>query len=216
MAGNSFTQQNADVRPDFEERKKDIVQYTQAKQVKAKPINPVWKWICDMFFSGRTVGEVMKDVAENQIVPQMKDNARNTIVNVLDLLIYKDHTTSSTPSANFITNYVNFSDKQAQQKKALEANQQKEKEIISSGYETPAFKTKNTADDFLRSMHAYVAKYQTMSVQDLAWMQGKTVDYTWDKYGWEKEEVTAITAPTHVNNPEAPWAIILPKAHVLN
>lgn len=214
--GNSFTQ-NDDKRPDFEERKKDIVQYSDAKQVKKKEENPVWKWVRDMFFSGRTAKEILLDVATNQIAPQVKDNFRNSLVSMLDLAIYKDHqSTSSNTPGSFITNYVNFSDKQAAQKKNLEANQKKEQEVINSGYETPAFKAKNKADDFIRSMHAYVTKYQTMSVQDLAWMQGKTVDYTWDKYGWEKEEILAISGPTHVNNPDTPWAIMLPKAHVLN
>lgn len=214
---NSFITQEEPKKPDFEERKKDMVQFSDAKQVKKKPENAVWKWIRDMFFSGRTLKEILKDVAENQIVPQMKDNFRNSLVSMIDLGIYKDH--SSTSSTNvpgsFITNYVNFSDKAAQQKKTLEANKQKEKELISSGYETPAFKQKVQAENFLKSIHAYVTKYQTMTVQDMAWMQGKTVDYTWDKYGWEKEEVLAVKNPTHINNPDTPWAIILPKAHVM-
>ena len=214
--GNSFVSQE-NKRPDFEERKKDMVQYSEAKQLRKKDEHPVWKWIREMFFSGRTFKDIMLDVAENQIVPQMKDNFRNSLVTMIDLGIYKDHRSSSsaTPGASFITNYVNFSDKQQTQKR-LEENKKNEEKVISSGYETPAFKSKTQADDFLRSIHAYVTKYITMSVQDLAWMQGKTVDYTWDKYGWEKEEVLAVNAPTHVNNPDAPWAVILPKAHVLN
>ena len=217
--GNSFAEAEREKRPDFEERKKDIVQYDGVKQVKKKPENQIWKWVKDMFFSGRTLKEILIDVAENQIVPQVKDNVRNAIVSFVDLGIYKDSrsaSSSGTPNANFITNYVNFSDKASQQKKALESNQQKEKEVINSGYETPAFPDRKKADDFIRSLHAYVTKYQTLSVQELAWMQRKVIDYTWDKYGWEKEEILEIKEPTHLNNPETPWAVMFPKAHVLN
>lgn len=55
-----------------------------------------------------------------------------------------------------------------------------------------------------------------MSVQDLAWMQGKRVDYTWDKYGWEASDILAIDGPKHINNPSAPWIIDLPKAGILS
>ena len=216
VENNSFVNQDENTRPDFEERKKDMQQFSNARQIKRKPENAVRSWVRNMFFSGRTMKDILKDVAENQIVPQMKDNFRNSLVSMIDLGIYKDHQSSSgsTPGS-FITNYVNFSDKQKVQKKTLEETKQKEQEVINSGYETPAFKQKMQAENFIASIRAYVTKYQTMSVQDLAWMQGKTVDYTWDKYGWEKEEVLAVTAPTHVNNPDAPWAVILPKAHVL-
>ena len=218
VPNNSFVRsdENGSERPSFEERKKDMQQFSDARQVKKKPENAIWKWVRDMFFSGRTMKDILIDVAENQIVPQMKDNMRNSLVSMIDLGFYKDHQTgsSSTPGS-FITNYVNFSDKQKQQKKALEENKQREKEIIDSGYETPAFKQKIQAENFLKSLHAYVSKYQTMSVQDLAWMQGKTIDYTWDKYGWDKEDILAVKAPTHINNPDTPWAVVLPKAKVL-
>lgn len=213
---NSFVSQDENSRPDFEERKKDMQQFSDARQIKKKPENAIWTWVRSMFFSGRSIKDILKDVAENQVVPQMKDNFRNSLVSMIDLGIYKDHQTgsSSTPGS-FITNYVNFSDRKNIQSKTLEENKKKEQDVINSGYETPAFKNKAQAENFIRSIHAYVNKYQTMSVQDLAWMQGKTVDYTWDKYGWEKEEVLAVTGATHVNNPDAPWAVILPKAKVL-
>lgn len=213
--GNSFVSREENKRPDFEERKKDMQQF-DARQVKQKKESPVWTWMRDMFFSGRSIKDILKDVAENQIIPQMKDNVRNSLVSMIDLGMYKEHKgSSSTPSGSFITNYVNFSKTPQQSSKALEENKKKESELISSGYETPAFRFKRDAEDFITSLRVYISKYHTMSVQDLAWMQKKTVDYVWDKYGWDEDEILAIKEPTHINNPETPWAVILPKAHVL-
>lgn len=220
VMNNSFARKddNDDKRPDFEERKKDLTQYSDVKQIKKKEENAVWKWVRDMFFSGRTLKEIVMDVTENQIVPQVKDNFRNSLVTMLDLSIYKDHDTRSTSSTpgSFVTNYVKFSDSGSKQKAALEENKKKEQEVIKSGFEMPAFREKVKADNFLKDMKAYVMKYHTMSVFDLAWMQGKQIDYTWDKYVWNEEEILAIKAPVHVGDPQTPWAIMLPKAHEMD
>lgn len=215
---NSFKRQDDNSRPDFEERKKAMTQFSDAKQVKKKDENTAVKWLRNVLFSGRTLKEILKDVAENQFIPQAKDNLRNILVSIIDLKLYKDSKPSSSTTntiGNFVTNYVSYSNKQAQQK-SLEENKKKEAEVIQSGYETPAFREKRKAEDFIRSLHAYVTTYATLSVQDLAWMQGKTIDYTWDKYGWEADEIFAIKAPTHISNPDAPWIVDLPKAHVLS
>lgn len=217
---NSFKRQDdipEQKRPSFEERKKDLTQFSDVKQVKLKEQNVVWKWVKSMFFSGRTPKDILLDVMENQIAPQMRDNFRNSLVSIIDLSIYKDHSTtaSSETPGSFVTNYVSFSDQAAKQKQQLEENKKKEESVIKSGYETPAFATKRSAEQFLAEMHSYVNKYPTMTVFDLAWMQKKSVDFTWDKYGWEKAEILAVREPTHLSNPQLPWAIILPKAHLL-
>lgn len=217
---NSFKRNDDPVKPSFEERKKDMTQFLGVKQAVRKE-NIWWTWFKDMFFSGRTMKEIMKDVAENQIVPQVKDNFRNSLVAMLDMGIYKDHKSTGvsygTPSS-FITNYVSYGSRQTAASAAakLEENKAKEAEVIKSGFECPAFARKVDAENFLQSMKAYISKYQTMSVQDLAWMQGKRVDYTWDKYGWEAADILAIDSPKHINNPSAPWVIDLPKAGILS
>jgi hypothetical protein len=169
-----------------------------------------------MFFSGRTLRQICKDVAEDILIPGIKDNVRNGLVSAIDMGIYRDHkpggAASSTPGS-FITNYVSSYDKKRQTQAALEANKKKDEETIKSGFEYPAFRSKKEADDFLASMHVYVQKYETMSVQDLAWMQSKSIDFTWDKWGWYRDEILAIKAPVHINNPDTPWVIDLPKAH---
>ena len=218
MADNNNLINHDDKRPSVEERRKDIQQFHGVKQVKKKEPNAFWEWIRKMFFSGRTMKDICMDVTENILVPGIKDNVRNGLVNLIDMRIYEDHkTTTSTSSGgvpgSFITNYVSSYDKKKQTQAALEANQKKEAETIKSGFEYPAFKTKKMADDFLASMHAYVQKYETMSVQDLAWMQSKSIDFTWDQYGWYREEILNIKAPSHINNPETPWIINMPKAH---
>jgi hypothetical protein len=213
---NNMIERKQEKRPSVEERRKDLKQFNDVRQAKKKEPNAFWNWIAKMFFSGKTMKEICKEVAEDVLIPGIKDNVRNALVNTIDMKIYEDHNTSATTSGtpgSFITNYVSSYDKKKQQKAALEANQKKEAEVIKSGFEYPAFRSKKQADDFLMSMHAYVQKYETMSVQDLAWMQGKSIDFTWDAYGWQREEILDIKAPKHINNPETPWVIMLPKAH---
>ena len=203
-------------RPSVEERRKDVKQFSNVRQFKKKEPSPFWQWIRTMFFNGKTMKEIAKDVAEDVLVPGIKDNVRNSLVNLIDMRIYEDHKTSVASSGtpgSFITNYVDSYDNKKQIQAALETNQKKDAETIKKGFEYPAFKNKRDADNFLASMHAYVQKYETMSVQDLAWMQSKSIDYTWDQYGWNRDEILAIKAPKHINNPDCPWIIDLPKAH---
>lgn len=214
-------------KPSFEERKKDLKQYSGVHQVSKKE-NAWLTWLKDMFFSGRTFKSILVDVAENQVAPQVKDLVRNSIVSVLDAKIYKDHKTGSgagTVPGSFITNYVSYGKNStgansigptsSSTSAKLAANKQNEEDIIKSGFECPAFTTSKAANDFLNDMKAYVMKYATMSVLDLAYMQGKRVNYTWDKYGWEASAILAIQGPKHISNPAAPWIIELPKAELL-
>ena len=225
---NSFVRQddiNKGKKPSFEERKKDLKQYGGVKQV-AKKENLWVTWLKDMFFSGRSFKSILLDVAENQVVPQFKDGVRKSDVSILDMLIYKDHKVGSVSNGtpgSFITNYVSYGKNSTAGNSVsstatakLEANQKKDEEVIQSGFECPAFSTKAAADNFLNDMKAYVTKYTTMSVLDLAYMQQKRIDYTWDKYGWEADEILAIPGPKHIANPNFPWVIELPKAGVLS
>ena len=122
---------------------------------------------------------------------------------------------------------MKFSDKKKEQKSELELTKQKEQEAIQTGFTSPAFENIRQAEDFLNSMHEYVSKYDTMSVQDLAWMQNKSIDAAWDKWGWWDYEIKAITNPVRfqtpmiVENPDGTKAklthyIELPKAHEFN
>lgn len=213
---NSLMPRRTDTRPPADERRKDLQQFSGVKQVKRKEPSAFWNWIARMFFSGRSLKDIAMDVAENEIVPGIRDGTRNSLVSMIDMILYKDHKPTGSPGSipgSFITNYVAYGDRKKQQTAATEAARQKEAETVRKGFQNPAFTNRKDADDFLNSMKAYVQKYETMSVQDLAWMQQKSVDFTWDKWGWLREEILAIKTPVHINNPSVPWMIDLPAAH---
>ena len=220
---NSYARSDTPKRPSFEERKKDMTQYIGVGQAGQRKENAWWTWFKDMFFSGRSLKDIAKEVATEQIAPQIKDNVRNSLVTMLDMGIYKDHRTTGTSSgtpSSFITNYVTYGNKQqtnvTTSTSKLEQHEREKEAVLKSGFESPKFPTRKAADDFLRDMKAYVTKYTTMSVLDLAWMQGERIDYTWDVYGWEAKDILAIERPVHINDPEKPWAIFLPKAGELS
>lgn len=212
MPTNNNSIKNRDKKPDV----KQFDGVTNLKKVEQKSI---LRWIGNMFFSGKSVKDVCKEVVEQQIVPGMRDNFRNSIVSSLDMLIYKDNqirpSTPSSPTTSFVTDYVRFSNP-TRKSTALQQEEKKNEDTIKQGFGYPAFATKQIALTFLNEMKMYVQKYDQISVHTLAYMQKKDIDYVWDAWGWEKQEIMAINEPTHVsNNPQFPWVIILPKAHEL-
>ena len=71
------------------------------------------------------------------------------------------------------------------------------------------------AEDFLNMMKSY--DYPTLSVHTMYMMQGKHIDYTWDAYGWNRDEILAL-GPDNIRptgNAEWPWMIVLPEAHII-
>lgn len=204
MAEDNNSLKNA--RPSAEERRKDLRVFDGVKQVKKKDNGSFWNWLAAMFFSGRSLKSIVKDVVKNEVVPSAQDGVYNSAVSFIGKLIYSEDrkpVTSGNYSApgSFITNYVAYGDKKKEQSAALEANRKKEEETVKSGFESPAFPNLKMAEDFLNSMHAYVQKYETMSVQDLAWMQNKSIDFTWDKWGWWRDEILAIRSPSRFTQP---------------
>lgn len=229
MAADNNSLSRADGRPTAEERRRDLQVFDGVKQVKKKDNGSFWNWLARMFFSGRKPKDIVMDVLEHEVVPNIQDGVYNSVVSFVGKTIYREDRKPgvsagySTPGS-FITNYVAYGDKKKQA--ALEASRQKEEETVKSGFESPAFPNLNMAKEFLASMHAYVGKYETMSVQDLAWMQNKSIDYTWDKWGWDRDEILAIREPARFTQPV--WVedkagnkmklthfIDMPKAHEL-
>jgi len=205
-----------------EEKRKEFLEKHQhdGKFMKPKERTKFGEWFSEMFLSGMTWKQILMKILNEQLVPEIKDGFRNGLVSLIDMRIYKDHKPGTNSnvgnSASFITNYVAYGNKKAQTAAALEANKKKEEETVKSGYEIPSFKTLQQAKSFLADMHVYVEKFYRMSVLDLASMMRQNVSYTWDKWGWEKEEILAIKEPTHISNPDSPYIIELPKAHVLS
>lgn len=224
---NSLTKNNG--KPTAEDRKKDLQVFTGVKQIKKKEQSPVWRWITSVLLSGRKPKDILKEVLDKEIVPNLQDGVYNSATSVLRMAIYKDGkpgNVTQTAPGSFITNYVSFADKKKQQQAATEAAKQQEAETVNSGYEMPAFPNRDMAENFLRSMKAYAGKYDQMSVHDLAWMQNKSIDFTWEKWGWQSEEILAIRDVSRFPQPvmvddgkgnkiKLTHYIDLPKAHEL-
>lgn len=222
VGGSSSPPENDNKRS---ERRKDLPQYDNVGQVKKKEKTDFVKWLNKMFFNGRTWKEIVLDIAENQLVPEIKDGVRNMLVSMIDMRIYKNDTIRPSSNRNGYNNngygtrnYVDYSSASAQKAK-LEENKKKDEETVKNGYDNPAFYTKSEAIKFLNSMHDYANNYDDMSVFDIAYMSNKKVDYTWDSWGWTSEQILAIKEPTYISS-SGPngykWCINLPPAKELD
>ena len=179
-----------------DDRKKDLQQFSGVIQVKKKEKDGFWNSLWKLLLSGRKPKDIAREVFINDAVPAIQDGVYNIGVSLLGKTIYKENQKPGNPGmttpGSFITNYVNYADRNRQRAAAAETAKKKEEETVRSGFENPAFQSAEAAKAFLAGMHRYVQKYDTISVHDLAWMQQKTVDFTWEKYGWDKEEILAI------------------------
>ena len=210
--GNAFVSIDEAGPPKQEQQQKELQTFEGVGSVKKKEKTGFAKWFCEMFLSGRTVREVMMDILNKQIVPEGKDMLINGAVSVLYGIFYKDSTPgqyTGGQSGNFITRYIDYSKisngssptKNAATQAALEANQQKDKEMLNAGYELPSFPNYKMAEDFLNSMKAEVSRYDQLSVYDMSWKRGKTIPWTWNAYGWYKDEILAIRQPSRFRQP---------------
>lgn len=208
--GNAFVSESSPPEPEVQQKELQVFEGTGS--VKKKEKTGFVKWFCEIFWSGRTPKEVILDIIKKQLAPEGKDMLRNGAVAFLDGMIYPDSQPSnygSGQSGNFITRYIDYSKmsngsaptKNAATQKALEANQQKDQETIKAGYELPSFPSYQMAADFLNSMKAEVTRYDQLSVYDMSWKRGKTIAWTWNAYGWYKDEILAIKQPSRFRQP---------------
>jgi len=176
-----------------------------------------------MFLSDKTPKEILRDVLENQVVPGIKDNFRNSFVSGIDQFIYQGaRTVSQSSSANRI-NYNSMYQKQQQQKNnyAVKPEEPKPEDTTKdNGFSNPTFKMRSNpdpnnigAEQFLAAMKS--REFPTFSVMDLYSMRGQSISWTWDVWGWTKEEIENVKI-VHINNPDRPWMIDLPPAHLIN
>lgn len=209
-----------------EDKKPDIPVFEgETKQAKRKT-NGFLRWCKKMFLSDRTPKEIAMEVVEQRIVPGLQDNFRNSAMAMLDGFIYKGGIAPSGGTNNSV-NYNKIYSGQQQTRPAYAAPQQDQKrDEINKGFGNPCFKSRVSrrtpdgkiergAEDFLAMMQSY--DYPTLSVHTLYMMQNKHIDYTWDAYGWTHEEILALNTGCikHINDPEYPWMIQLPEAHVI-
>ena len=191
---------------------------------KRKKKNSFLLWLRKMFLSDQKPSDILMNVVENQIVPGIKDNFRNSLVSSVDMFIYQN--SKPAPTSNNNVAYGKIYNSQANNSvKTISAPQQKQNEPdLSNGFTNPCFKYLDArigpngtrepgAKDFLQMMKNY--DYPTLSVHTLYMMRKQHIDYTWDAYGWTREEIANVQI-THINNPEYPWMIDLPPAHVIS
>ena len=183
------------------------------------------RWLRKMFLSDQKPSTILMNVVENQIVPGIKDNFRNSLVSSVDMFIYQSAKPTSTTSNNVAYGKI-FKNSQSTASTNTQSSQQKDQSgmDLENGFTNPCFKVLDTrtlpdgtrvkgAKDFLQMMKDY--DYPTLSVHTLYMMRKQHIDYTWDKYGWTREEIQNVQI-VHINNPEYPWMIDLPSAHLIN
>jgi len=169
------------------------------------------RWLRKMFLSDQKPSDIMKQVIEQQIVPGIKDNFRNSLVSSVDMFIYQSAKPNATQNNNVA--YGKIFNSQSNTNKPKPQNNQEETPDMNKGFTNPCFKSKMDATSFLIMMKDY--DYPTLSVHTLYMMRKQHIDYTWDAYGWTREEIQNVQI-VHINNPDYPWMIDLPSAHVIS
>lgn len=175
-----------------------------------------------MFLSDKSPKEIMKDVVENQIVPGIKDNFRNSLVSSVDMFIYQGAKTISQSSSSNHVNYNSMYQKQQQQKLNAPSSSapKTETETKDNGFSNPTFRMRSNPDPNNIGAEQFLAaiktrEFPTFSVMDLYSMRGQSISWTWDVWGWTKEELQNVQI-VHINNPDKPWMIDFPPAHLIN
>ena len=173
-----------------------------------------WKWFKKMFLSDRTPKEIAMEVVEQRIVPGLQDNFRNSAMAMLDGFIYKGGSAPVSGASNQVS-YNRIYGGQTRTAPSQNTVSDPKKEEINKGFGNPCFRTQQAAHEFLATMKAY--DYPTLSVHTLYMMQSKHIDYTWDAYGWNREEILSLgpNCVKHISDPDWPWMIQLPEAHVI-
>lgn len=169
------------------------------------------RWLRKMFLSDQKPSDIMKQVVEQQIVPGIKDNFRNSLVSSVDMFIYQSAKPNATQNNNVA--YGKIFNSQSNTNKPKPQTSQEETPDMNKGFTNPCFKSKMDATSFLIMMKEY--DYPTLSVHTLYMMRKQHIDYTWDAYGWTREEIQNVQI-VHINNPDYPWMIDLPSAHVIS
>ena len=172
------------------------------------------RWLRKMFLSDQKPSEIFMNVVENQIVPGIKDNFRNSLVSSVDMFIYQSAKPASTSSNNNVAYGKIFNSASNNTVKTQSQPKQTESTPdMNNGFTNPCFRSKMDATSFLIMMKQY--DYPTLSVHTLYMMRKQHIDYTWDAYGWTREEIQNVQI-VHINNPDFPWMIDLPQAHVIS
>lgn len=196
-------------------KKPDIPEFKgEVAGIKRKGENKFFRWLRKMFLSDQKPSDIFMNVLEQQIVPGIKDNFRNSIVSSVDMFMYPNAKPTSVTSNNISYSKI-FNSQSNNSVVTKQPTQQQNPNTpdMSNGFTNPCFKSKMDATSFLIMMKQY--DYPTLSVHTLYMMRKQHIDYTWDAYGWTKEEIANVQI-VHINNHDYPWMIDLPPAHVIS
>ena len=200
--------------------KPDIVAFEgETASAKRKKGIGFWRWMRKMFLSDQKPSDVLMNVLENQIVPGIKDNFRNSLVSSIDMFVYQNAKPNVQNGSNTIDYNRMFQSSTSQRQAAPQQTAVKDpKENGTKNYEfsNPCFKTKLDAKNFLDLMKRY--DFPTLSVHTLYMMRKLRIDYTWDAYGWTREEIAALGDQNivRIGDPQFPYMIDLPQAHMID
>lgn len=208
------SRQQTNATPQSEKQKPDIPVF-EGETAGAKRKKKSGGWIRKMFFNDRPAKDIIKELIEYRIVPGIKDNFRNNTVALIDSFIYPGGTAGPSSTQNTINYNKLYSNNQPSRPQPQQSSAPKT-EDKNQEFSNPTFKTHHDAEVFLAMMKEY--DYPTLSVHTLYMMRKKRIDYTWDSYGWNKEEIMALDShrdicPTH--DTEWPYMINLPQAHII-
>lgn len=202
--------------------KPPIPQFGGVGGAKRKEPAKFWKWMRKMFLSDKSPKDIMKDVVENQIVPGIKDNFRNSLVSSVDMFIYQGAKTINQSSTTNRVSYNSMYQKQQQQKLNAPSTSapKTEEETKDNGFSNPTFRMRSNPDPNNIGAEQFLAaiksrEFPTFSVMDLYSMRGQSISWTWDVWGWTREELQDVKI-VHINNPDKPWMIDFPAAHLIN
>lgn len=181
--------------------------------VKRKKKSSFVLWLRKMFLSDRKPSEILMDVVENQLVPGMVDNFRNSVVSSIDAFVYKGNASPSNGSNNVSYSKIYKSNSSTTAMTTRKSNDIQEENKADDEFTNPCFTQRSDALKFLGLMQSY--DYPTLSVHTLYMMRKMRIDYTWDAYGWTKEELANVKV-VHIANTKYPWMIDLPPAHMIS
>lgn len=187
--------------------------------VKRKQENKVLRWLRKMFLSDQKPSDILMAVVEQQIIPGIKDNFRNSLMSSVDMFIYPNSRPTNQSSNNISYSRIYNSQNGNANRVKTQPQPQPQNQTpstngvdLSAGFTNPCFQRLDEANQFLTLMQNY--DYPTLSVHTLYMMRKQHIDYTWDAYGWTKEEIAEVKV-VHINNSDYPWMIDLPSAHVI-
>ena len=232
IPGNSKRQQNQQAEAQRGDKPPVPVFEGPSAGVKRKQQGAFISWFKRMFFSDRKLKDILLEVVEQRIVPGIKDNVRNSAMATIDSIFYPGTGSAPVSVQNGITMTAYNKVYNSQQPRSTPPpsqtqTQQMGSNDINSGFSNPCFKYRRVttlpdgtkaqgAEEFLAMLKSY--DYPTLDVHTLYLMQGKHIDFTWTAYGWNREEIQALSPgcirPT--GNTEWPFMIVLPEAHLIS